>query len=137
MLQVIGYLFGLIGFVITYLFNKITSISAFLAVLTINGMIFGLFLTYVKFLLDIILFFYHNVNNIIKYINGMINSGGIVGYFVDILSSLGFLNAFYDAFVIFSVPFNTMLSFIASKYAVRGLLFMRESILSLVISKLS
>lgn len=84
MLQVIGYLFGLIGFVITYLFNKITSISAFLAVLTINGIIFGLFLTYVKFLLDIILFFYHNVNNIIDYINEMINSGGIVGYFVDI-----------------------------------------------------
>ncbi|EAJ1232371.1 hypothetical protein YY92_05595 [Campylobacter fetus] len=137
MLQAIAYLFGILGFLISYLFNKITSISAFLAVLSINAVVLGLFLTYLKLLSDVILFFYKNVNSLINYFNKLVTSDGIIGYFIDIISSIGMLSAFQDVFVIFSVFFNTMFSLIASKYAVKGLLFMRESILSLVISKLN
>lgn len=143
-IPVVGLLVGIgssIGYISKGIFGwitkKVEALPFFILVLSINVTCIGLFLTYFGFIIKILLFVYKQLNFLITYLSKNATGSTTLDLFNDILSSMRFYEALRDVLNIYS-PFITFCFMsLALKFGIKGLIFFRNNILSLVISKLT
>lgn len=102
----------------------------------INTILGGLMLSYATAVLYIINFIYAKFNYIVDYVNNLsVGNNKLVVTAMAVLRSLGAWNAFCDVFAIFSPILLSFFLIYAVKIGIVIFKFVRETILSFVVSK--
>lgn len=130
---------GIFGFLSKWLVRKAEALPFFLITISINIAFLSLFVLYISAIITFILFVYNKIDDFVKFLNS--NSFGISGeisnLIYNILSSAKFFQALHDVSVIFMPVISSIFLIIAYKVGMHFFKFFRESVLSLVISKLT
>lgn len=109
----------------------------FSKMLVINLSILAILATYLGSIFYVLKFIYDKLNSIISYINNLtLSSDEIIGLFLSVIKSIGLWNAFADSFAIFMPVFLSFFLIFLSKIGITALKGVRESLISLFISKI-
>lgn len=134
---ILGILYGLWDWLKDFIKRKAEAFPFLTAVVLVNGTILFIFSGYIYLAIKLYIFLKERIDYLINYINSLHSQSGIVGLSMNFLSSIGFFQALSDVWIIFSPFLNSFMFILASVFAIRVIRTVRETILSVVISKLT